>query len=160
MHPLLKGQVLRGGEGHPGGGDALHGGVVGQVGEQDRAVNGAGALELADKKLRLLKGDANGRKDHSEVGVAVQHLSLAGNLSRQRRVGQAGAGEDGQLLSADQSVQSVDGGDPRLNELVWVVPGGWVHGQTVDVPVFVRQDGGAAIDGLAHAVEHPAQHIL
>ena len=49
VHPLLKGQVLRGGEGHPGGGDALHGGVVGQVGEQDRAVNGAGALELADK---------------------------------------------------------------------------------------------------------------
>ena len=66
----------------------------------------------------------------------------------------------GSFCPRTRGVQSVNGGDPRLNELVWVVPGGGVHGQTVDIPVFVRQDGGAAIDGLAHAVEHPAQHIL
>lgn len=51
MHILLKGQVLRGGEGHAGGGDALHGGVVGQVGEEHRPVDGPGALELDRKSV-------------------------------------------------------------------------------------------------------------
>ena len=159
MHPLLKGQILRSGQGHTGGGDTLHGGVVGQVGEQHGAVDGAGALELADEELRLLEGDADGGKDHGEVGLPVQHLGLAGDLGGQGRVGQAGAGEDGQLLAADQGVQSVDGRDARLDKLVGVVPGGGVHGQAVDVPILVGQNGGAAVDGLTHAVEHPAQHV-
>ncbi len=74
-------------------------------------------------------------------------------------MGQAGAGEDGQLLPADQGVQPVDGGDARLDELVGVVPGRRVHGQAVDVPVLLGQDLRAAVDGPAHAVEHPAQHV-
>ena len=74
-------------------------------------------------------------------------------------MGQAGAGEDGQLLAAHQGIQAVDGGDARLDELVGVVPGGGVHGQAVDVPVLLGQDLRAAVDGLAHAVEHPAQHV-
>ena len=74
-------------------------------------------------------------------------------------MGQAGAGENGQLLPPHQGIQPVDGGDARLDELVGVVPGGGVHGQAVDVPVLVGQDGGAAVDGLPHAVEHPAQHV-
>ena len=75
MHVLLKGQVFRGGEGHTGGGDTLDGGVVGQVGEQHGTVDGAGALKLADEELRLLKGDADGGKDHGEVGLASSTLA-------------------------------------------------------------------------------------
>ena len=160
VHILLKGQILGGGQGHPGGGDALHGRVVGQIGEHDRPVNGAGALELADEELRLLKGDADGGKHHGELGgVVPQHLGLPGDLGRQIGVGQAGAGEDGKLLPTDQGVQPVDGADAGLNELVGVVPGRRVHGQAVDVPVLLRQDVGPAVDGPAHAVEHPAQHV-
>ena len=74
-------------------------------------------------------------------------------------MGQTGAGEDGQLLPADQGVQPVDGADAGLDELVGVVPGRRVHGQAVDVPVLLRQDLRPAVDGPAHAVEHPSQHI-
>ena len=74
-------------------------------------------------------------------------------------MGQAGPAENWQLLAPDQGVQSVDGGDARLDELVGVVPGGGVHGQAVDVPVLLGQNLRAAVDGLAHAVEHPAQHV-
>ena len=74
-------------------------------------------------------------------------------------MGQAGAGEDGQLLTTDQGVQAVDGGNTGLNKLVGVVPGGGVHCQAVDVPELLGQDVGAAVDGPAHAVEDPAQHI-
>ena len=160
MHILLKGQVLRSGEGHPGGGDTLHGGVIGQVGEQHSAVDGAGALKLLDEELGLLEGDADGGEHHGEICALVpQHLGLTGDLGGQVGVGQAGAGEDGQLLAAHQGVQAVDGGNARLDELIGVVPGGGVHGQAVNVPVLLGQNGGAAVDGHAHAVEHPAQHI-
>ena len=50
VHALFKGQVLGSGQSHTGRGDTLHGGVVGQVGEQHGALDGAGALELADEE--------------------------------------------------------------------------------------------------------------
>ena len=42
-----------------------------------------------------------------------EHLGLPGDLGRQIGVGQTGAGEDGQLLPADQGVQPVDGARRR-----------------------------------------------
>ena len=45
-------------------------------------------------------------------------------------------------------------------ELRGVGAGGGVHGQAVDVHVGVGQDGGAAVDGQAHAVEDAAEHVL
>ena len=160
VHALLKGQVLRGGQGHTGGADTLDGRVVGQVGEEHRTVNGAGALELADKELRLLEGDADGGEHDGEVGGRVaQHLGLPGDLGRQVGMGQTGAGEDGKLLAADQGVQTVDGGDAGLDELVGVVTGSGIHGQAVDIPVLLRQNVRTAVDGLAHAVEDAAQHV-
>ena len=160
MHILLKRQILCGGQGHAGRGNPLHSGVVGQVGEHHRPVDGSGALELADKKLRLLKGNADGGEHHGEIGSIVpDYPRLAGNLSRQVCMGQAGAGEDRQLLSAHQGVQSVNGADASLDELVGIVPGRRVHRQSVDVPVLLRQDVGAAVNGPTHAVEYPPQHV-
>ncbi len=159
MHTLFKGQVFCGGQGHTGGGDALYGRVVGQIGEQHGAVDGAGALEVGDKELGLLKGDADGGEHHGKVGLAVQNLCLAGDLSGQLGVRQAGAGKNGQLLAADQGVQTVDGGDTGLDKLIGIVTGGGVDGLAIDVQALFRQDGRAAVDGLAHAVEHAAQHI-
>ena len=75
-------------------------------------------------------------------------------------MGQTGAGEDGQFLTANQGVQSVNGRNAGLNELGGVVPGCGVHGQTVDVHIGVGENLRAAVDGIAHAVEYAAQHIL
>ena len=69
------------------------------------------------------------------------------------------SGEDRKLLSAYQGVQTVNGRYAGLNELVGIVPGGGVHGQAVDIPILLGDDVGAAVNGLAHAVEHPAQHV-
>ena len=92
LHSLFKGQILRGGQGHTGGGNTLHGGIIGKVAEQHGTVNSAGALELADKELRFLKRDADGGEHHGEVGILVpQHLGLTGDLRRQIGMGQARA---------------------------------------------------------------------
>ena len=160
LHVLLKGQVLGGGQRHARGGDTLDGGVVGEVGEDDGAVDGAGAAEVVDEVLGLLKGDADGGEDDGEGLVVAQHAGLTGDLRGEGRVGQTGAGEDRQLLAADQGVQAVDGAHAGLDELGGVGAGGGVHGQAVDVHVRLGQDGGAAVDGLAHAVEDAAEHVL
>ncbi|MPN29482.1 hypothetical protein SDC9_176935 [bioreactor metagenome] len=159
MHILLKGQILGGSEGHTGGGDTFDGRVVREVREQHRAVDSACAAEILDKEFGFLEGNSDGGENHGEVGSAVEHLCLSRDLSRQIGVGQARTGEDGQFLSADQGIQSVDGGDTRLDKFVGVVAGGGVHRQAVDITVFCRQNLGTAVDGMAHAVENTAEHI-
>ena len=60
--------------------------------------------------------------------VGAQHLGLTGDLRRQIRVGQTGAGENRQLLPAHQGVQAVDGGNAGLDKLVRDsrgLPGSW-----------------------------------
>ena len=49
--------------------------------------------------------------------TVAEHLRLTRDLRGELRVGQTGAGEDGQLLAADEGVQSVDGGNAGLDEL-------------------------------------------
>ena len=159
VHAQIVGQILRRGDGHTGGGDTLDGRVVGQVDEGDGPLDGAGLSEIADEEVRLLEGDAHGGEDHGELFVGTQHPRLTGDLGRQLGVGQAAAGEHGELLAPDQGVQAVDGGHAGLDELGRIVPGGGVHGVAVDVEMLLRDQGGAAVLGLAHAVEDPAQHI-
>ena len=124
VHVLLKGQVLGGGQGHARGGDTFDSRVVRKVREDHGAVDGAGAAEVVDEVLGLLKGDADGGEDDGEGLVVAQHLGLTRDLGGQRRVGQAGAGEDRQLLAADQGVQTVDGGNTGLDKLGGVGAGG------------------------------------
>ena len=59
----------------------------------------------------------------------------------------------------DEFIQTVDGRNAGLDELVGIVTGGGVHRQAVDVAVFLCQNLRTTVDGLAHAVEHAAQHI-
>ena len=73
---------------------------------------------------------------------------------------QAGTGEYGQLLAADQSVQSVNGGYAGLDELGGVGAGGGVHRQAVDVHVRLGKYRRAAVYGLTHAVENTSEHVL
>ena len=80
MHPAVKGQVFRGGQRHARRCDTLNGGVVGKVGKEHRAVDGAGALEFVDEVFRLFKRDADGGKHDGKVALAVQHLCLPRDL--------------------------------------------------------------------------------
>ena len=160
VHIALKGQVLGGGQSHTGGGDTLDGGIGGQVDEEDGTVDSARLLEVGDEEVGLLEGDTDGGEDHGELGVGAAHLSLAGDLGGQVCVGQTRAREDGELLTADEGIQSVDGGDTRLDELGGVEAGGGVDGGTVDVQRLVRNQGRAVVDGFTHTVEHAAQHML
>ena len=73
---------------------------------------------------------------------------------------QSGSGENGQLLAADHGVHAVDGADAGLDELVGIVARIGIHGQSVHVDVFLGDDGRAAVDGIAAAVEDAAEHVF
>ncbi len=118
VHVQAKGQVFGGRQGHARGGDAFDGRVVGQVHEQDRAVDGAGPAEIADEIVGFLEGDAHGGEDDGEIAGPVADLGLAGDLGSQLGMRQAGCREDRQLLAADQGVQAIDGRDAGLDEFV------------------------------------------
>ena len=75
-------------------------------------------------------------------------------------MGQTGAGEYGQLLAANQSVKTVNGGNTGLDKLCGVGAGGRVHRQTVDVQMRLGKYVGAAVYGLTHTVKDSTEHIL
>ena len=74
--------------------------------------------------------------------------------------GRPEAGEDRQLLAADQGVQSVDSGNAGLDKFLRIVAGCRVHRQAVDVHALFGQDFRTAVNGAAQSVEHAAEHIL
>ena len=75
-------------------------------------------------------------------------------------MGKTGCRENRQLLTTDQGVQSIDGRNTGLDKLLRIASRCRVHGQAVDIHTLLRQDVGTAVNGLAHAVKHTAEHIL
>ena len=160
MHVFFKRQILGCGQCHTGSRDTFHGRVVCQVDKEDGTVDGTGFLKTLHEEVGLLEGNTHGCEYHGETLVFSADLRLPCDLRRQLRMGQTGHGEDRKLLTADQGVQSVDGGHPGLNKLVGVTSGCRVHGQAVDIHSLVRKDLGASVDGASHTVEDASQHIL
>ena len=66
----------------------------------------------------------------------------------------------GQLLAANEGVQAVDGGNAGLDKLRRIRARRRVHGHAVNIAVSLRKKLGTAVDGLTHAVEYAAEHIL
>ena len=71
VHAAVEREIFRSGQRHARRCDTLDRGVVGKVGEEHRAVDGTGALELVDKEFRFFKRDADGRKHNGKVALAV-----------------------------------------------------------------------------------------
>ena len=74
-------------------------------------------------------------------------------------MGKTGCGEDRKFLPTYQGVQSVNGGNPRLNKFRGVVTCGGIDRGAVDVRRFFRNQTRAAVDRFAHAVEHTPEHV-
>ena len=106
--------------------------------------------ELAAEELRLPSGDAHGGEDDHDLGVVAGRSRLGSDPGGESVGGQPGAGEDRQLLAADERDEAVDGRDTGLDELVGVGASDRVERQAVDVAVGVR-------DGFGTAVAWPAR---
>ncbi len=74
-------------------------------------------------------------------------------------MGQAGTGKDGKFLSPHQGIETVDGGNARLDELPGVGAGDGVDGLAVHVTAQPGNDGWTVVAGLADTVEYPAEYV-
>ena len=74
-------------------------------------------------------------------------------------MGQTGTGENRQFLAAYQRVQAIDGTDAGLDKFGRIVTGSRVHRSPIDIEIFLGNDLGPTINGVAHTVEDAAQHI-
>jgi len=159
---VREGQVFRRREGGAGGQQAQHRRIVGAVDEQHRALGRAAGLELIDEETDLAVGHADRSEDHGErlrlLPFAPQHPRLGRDLGGQLVGRQPRPGEDGQLLPARQRVQAIDGRDAGLDELAGMGADGRVDRRAVDVQRRFRYDQRPAVNRLAGAVQHPAEH--
>lgn len=159
---LLVGEVLRGGEGKARSDDSLYGGVVRQVEEQHRALQGPRRREGVLEEPRRLHVHSHRREHDHELRLLVplpDQARLSADLRRHLVVGEAAAREDGDLLSPGDRVHHVDRRDPRLDHLLGIRPALRVDRLPLDVQVRLRDYLRAPVYYLAAPVEHPPQHV-
>src|SRR3990172_13280230 len=159
VHADLVREELGGGQRHPRRDESLDRGVVCQVLEQDRALEGARALEVVHEHAGLLVGDPHRREDDAERLLRTEDLRLPRDLERDIVVGQPRTGEERELLPADERVEPVDRRDPGLDELRGVLAGVRVDRCARDLATHLRDDRRAAVRGLARAREDATEHV-
>ena len=139
---------------------SAHGGIVSEIGEQHRPFDGARLFEIVHEILRFLEGDADRRKHDGKFGIPAFDLRLPRDLRGEFGVRQTAHRKHGQFLPSYQRIESVDGRDARLDKFIGIVARGGIDRLSVDVHLLFGNDGRAAVAGIAHAVEHPPEHIF
>ena len=74
-------------------------------------------------------------------------------------MGQTGTGEDGQFLTTNQCIQTVNGRYACLDEFRRINSCGRVDGRTIDIQSLFRDDFGTAVHGVTHTIEDTAKDI-
>ena len=112
VHPAFIGEVLGQCQRRPGSNDTLHRGVICQVEEHRHPCQGSAFGEGTAEVVRYVIFDTHGGKYNREllcfaIGFGASEFSkgcLAHDLSCELVMGQAGAGEDRQLLAAQKGI--------------------------------------------------------
>ena len=161
VEPPFEGEVLGDRQRGPRGQKPLDRGILGDVEEENRPLERRALREARTEEIRLTLGDAHGREDDDELaaGFAPGHGRLGCDLRREFCGRQAEAGEDRQLLSAHERVETVDRRDAGLDELVRVVAGDGVDRRAVDVAVRVGLHRRAAVDRATRPVQDASNQI-
>src|SRR2546427_2124027 len=159
VHADFVRQVLGRRQRHPRRDEPFDRGVVREVEEQDRPLEGARALEVVHEDSGVLVGDAHRREDDAEWLLAAEDLRLSRDLQGHLVVRQARAREQRQLLTADKGVQPVDRRDARLDELRGMLAGVRVDRGPLDLHALLGQDRGPSVRGLARPRQDAAEHF-
>ena len=154
----VKRQIFRHGQRGTRGDDTLDDGVVGEVQQHDDALHRAAALEALAEVRRNVVLDAHGREHDGEVRP-VGHAGLTDDLDGQFVVLHAGAGEDGQLLAADQRGQAVDGRNAGVDVVTRIHTADGVDRCAVDIAAGGGVNVAQTVDGAAQAVQHTAGQL-
>ena len=154
----VKGQILGHGQRGTGGNDTLNDGVIGQIQQHDHTLHGTAALKALAEVGGNVILDAHSGKDDGEVR-AIGHAGLTDDLDGQLVVLHAGAGEDRQLLAADQRGQAVNRRNAGVDVVAGVDTADGVDGRAVDIAAGHRVDIAQTVNRAAQTVQHAAQQL-
>ena len=157
---LDEGQILGCGEGVSRGEQALRARLVCVVQEHHRVGQGSARFHGVAKCPGRVVGNSDpGEHDGKlTLGFAPQS-GMARDAKGQPVVGKAARAEQWQLLSPDQAVHEIDGGNAGFDEVPGQIPSRRVDGQPVDPKDAFRCHRRAAVHGPADAIEHPTQQV-
>ena len=160
MHALLEGEVFGRCQRAARREDALYDGVGREVQKHCNTGQRAGFFKAAAEIFRHVLGHAHGAEHHAEVGALIlTQLGLPHDLRGKLVVAHAAAGEDGQLLAADQRNKAVDGRNTRADVVARITAGDRVDGAAVDILEALGVNRAEAVDGFARAVENAAHDL-
>ena len=160
VHIALECEILCGSECHTRRRNTLDCSIRCQVDKEHGAVDSACALEVGNEEIGFLKGDTHSCKNNCEFIIGIANLCLTGNLCREVCMRQTRTRENGQLLSANKGIQTVNSRNTGLNELGRIVTCGRIDRCAVDVKCFFGNQTCTAVDGFTHTVEYATKHIL
>ncbi len=153
MKVSLEGQKLRQCQGDARCHQAFHRCIVGQVEKECRSGEQAGRGETLLEKCRCIVRNTESSEDDCERLTLTRNAGLQGDLGSELVVGQARAGEDGQLLAPHQRVHAVDGRNARLDKILRVGPYRRIQRSTVNVHSRLGQRRRQAVFGTPQTVE-------
>ena len=161
MHVLLKCQILGSCQRDLRCDQTLDNRVISQVEEHRDVARYAALLKCLAEILRDIVLDAHRGKYDTELALRVlSDVRLLHNLCRQLIMRKTVAGENRQLLAANQSCQSVDSGNTCLNEVSRILAAARVQRKTVDIDLRVGDDRTEAVDRTADTIKCTAQDVL
>ncbi len=152
----LEGEVLSDSQRQPWGEDPFDDGVVGGVQEQGRLSGADSCFEPLSDEVGVGVGHSHASEHDTES--CPFDAGLGGDLDRQLEVGKPADREDGELLTADEGREAVDGGDAGDHRVSRDVASCRVDGAAGDRTARSDgDDGWAAVDGGASTVVDPAE---
>ena len=133
--------------------------IAREVQEQRGALERAALLEAAPEIFGAVVRHADaGEHDREVAALRAAQPRVRGDVDGKPVVRQAAAGEQRQLLPAHEAVHEVERGDAGLDEVARHRARHRIDRQAVDAQALARGDRRPAVDHLADAVEHAAQH--
>ena len=138
MHIFLKCQIFCRSQRHTRCGNTLNRRVICQVNKQHGSINRSGLFEGLYEIVGLFKCNTHSGKYNREFFVCTAYLRLSCNLGCQLRMRQTGTGEDWQLLSTNQCIQSVNGRYSRLDKFLRIYSCCRIHRKTINISSFFR----------------------
>ena len=159
VHILFKCQIFSSCQCHFGCTDTFYGRVICQVDKYYRTVDSTCLFEVIDKEFSIFKCDTDSREYYRKFGIRTANLRLSCDLNRQIRMGQTGTGEDGQFLTTNQCIQTINGRYTSLDEFRRIDSCRRVDGRTIDVQSLFGDDFGTAVHGVTHTVEDTTQNV-
>ena len=160
VHPLLEGQIFGGGQRAARRQNTLDDGIIREIQEHHDLLQHAGFVERTAEVFGHVVLRAHCGEDDTELFFSlVADAGLPRDLHGKLVVLHAGAGENRQLLAANQRHKRVDRRDTGVDVVLRIDAGHGIDGRSVDVGAGDGVNVAKAVDRPSRTVKHAPEQF-